>query len=167
MAQSLASIGTPTLAASDLLITITPRACTRYHGTFAQLVAEGLIPEGFKLPYRAAQVSFVLGKFTHRLGRCRQPGIKGPMSIWTDGDYWCLQRSLTADNGYGWHAAELYEKKMELAAIIRRNTPEWERMFNRAWATRKDDKYQAFRQQLLGEPKRGRGRPTKSQRAAA
>lgn len=36
------------------------------------------------------------------------------------------------------------------------------RMFNRAWETRKDAKYQAFRLQLLGEPKRGRGRPSRT-----
>lgn len=35
------------------------------------------------------------------------------------------------------------------------------------WATRQDDKFQAFRLQLLGAPRRGRGRPSKSQGAAA
>ena len=74
---------------------------------------------------------------------------------------------MSADNGYGWHAAQLYEKKMELAEIIRRNTPEWHRLFSRAWETRKDAKYQAFRLQLLGEPKRGRGRPAKTATTSA
>lgn len=166
MAHSV-SLGTPTLAASDLLISIRPRASTRYHGTAAQLIAEGLIPDGFKWPYRANRVSFEVGKFTHHLGRCRPEGIKGPMSIWVEGDYWFLNRSLTADNGYGWAAADIYEKKMELAAIMRRHTPEWGRMFNRYWAARQDDKFQAFRLQLLGAPRRGRGRPSKSQGAAA
>ena len=167
MAQSLASIGTPTLAASDLLISIHPRACTRYHGTAAQLIAEGLIPDGFKWPHKASHTAFEMGKFTHRMGRCRPVGFKGPMSAWAEGDYWFLQRSLTAEEGHGWHHAQLYEKKMELAAIVRRNTPEWGRMFNRYWVTRQDDKFQAFRLQLLGAPRRGRGRPSKSQGAAA
>lgn len=156
MAQSLTS------AHTDLLITIYPRARTRYHGTAAQLIAEGLIPDGFKWPERSRRTSFEMGEFTHWMGRCRPSGIKGPMSIWAEGDYWFLDRSLTSDNGRGWRHAELYEKTMELAAIIRRNTPDWEREFFRAWETRKDDKYQAFRLQLLGEPKRGRGRPAKT-----
>lgn len=145
----------------DIVISITPRAYTRYHGTAEQLVAEGLIPDGFKWPHKASRVSFEMGQFTHWMGRCRPDGIKGPMSIWTEGDYWFLQRSLTADNGHGYCKAQLYEKKMELAALIRRNTPEWQHVFHRAWAARHDDKYQSFRLQLLGEPKRGRGRPAK------
>lgn len=156
MAKSLTSVH------ADLLISIHPRACTRFHGTAAQLVAEGLIPDGFEWPRKASRASFEMGKFTHWLGRCRPEGVKGPMSIWTEGDYWCLQRSLIADEGKGGQAAQLYEKSMELAEIMRRNTPEWMRVFNRAWETRKDAKYQAFRLQLLGEPKRGRGRPAKT-----
>lgn len=156
MAESLTSVH------DDLRISIYPRACTRYHGTAAQLIAEGLIPDGFKWPQRTSRVSFEMGKFTHYMGRCRPDGIKGPMAVWVEGDYWFLQRSLTADEGRGWQAAQLYEKTMELAAIIHRTTPEWSRTFHRAYETRKDAKYQAFRLQLLGEPKRGRGRPVKN-----
>lgn len=42
------SMGTAALIASDLIIEITPRAYTGYTGTAAQLIAEGLIPDGFK-----------------------------------------------------------------------------------------------------------------------
>lgn len=146
----------------DLLVSITPRAYTRYYGTSAQLTAEGLIPDGFKWPHKANRVSFEMGQFTHWMGRSRPAGIKGPMSIWTTGDYWFLQRSLTADEGSGFIKAQLYEKKMELADLVRRNTAEWEHVFNRAWKTRNDKKYQTFRLQLMGDPKRGRGRPAKA-----
>ena len=146
----------------DLLISIRPRACTRYHGTAAQLISEGLIPDGFKWPHKAGRVSFEVGKFTHYMGRCRPDGFKGPMSAWAEGDYWYLQRGLTAEEGHGWRNAQIYEKTMELAEIIHRNTPEWSRTFHRACETRKDAKYQAFRLQLLGTPKRGRGRPAKN-----
>lgn len=156
MAHSLTSVH------DDLRVSIYPRACTRYHGTAAQLIAEGLIPDGFKWPHKASRISFEMGKFTHCMGRCRPDGFKGPMSAWAEGDYWYLQRGLTAEEGHGWHHAQLYEKTMELAAIIHRNTPEWSRTFHRAYETRKDAKYQAFRLQLLGEPKRGRGRPAKT-----
>lgn len=155
MAQSFAS------AHDDLVISIHPRAYTRYHGTAAQLIAEGLIPEGFTWPQKAGRVSFEMGGFSYWTGRCRPDGIKGPMSIWVDGDYWFLQRSLTADEGTGWHRARIYEKTMELAGLLRCNTIEWNRLCNSAWETRKDTAYQLFRQRILGEPKRGRGRPTK------
>lgn len=165
MAHS-ASLGTPTLAASDLLISIHPRACTRYHGTAAQLIAEGLIPDDFKWPHKATRVSFEMGKFTHYMGRRRPEGLKGPMSAWAEGDYWFLQRRLTAQEGNGLHQAQIYEKAMELADAIGRHKPEWTHTFKRAQEARKDDTYQAFRLQMLGAPKRGRGRPAKNTNAA-
>jgi hypothetical protein len=84
------------------------------------------------------------------------------MSIWIEGDYWFLQRSLVSEEGMGFQRALIYQKTQELADILYRQTPEWNRLFYRAWETRKDTKYQAFRLQLLGEPKRGRGRPAKN-----
>lgn len=156
MAQSL------TPANADLLVLITPRAYTRYYGTAAQLVAEGLVPDGFQWPSGDRSVSFEIGLFTHDLARCRPDGIKGPKSVWTSGDYWRLQRGVTAENGKGFYRAQIYEKSMELQQIIHCNTPEWNQLFCRAWEAQKDTKYQAFRLQVLGEPKRGRGRPAKA-----
>lgn len=155
MAQSLTSVH------DDLRISITPRFSTRYHGTAAQLIAEGLIPDGFEWPHRSNSASFTMGRFTHRLRRIRPDGIKGPMSIWIEGDYWFLQRSLVAEEGMGFQRALIYQKTQELADILYRQTAEWSRLFHRAYETSKDAKYQAFRLQLLGEPKRGRGRPAK------
>jgi hypothetical protein len=40
--------GISPLLASDLFIEIYARAYTSYEGTAAQLIAEGLIPDGFK-----------------------------------------------------------------------------------------------------------------------
>lgn len=156
MAQSLTSLH------SDLRIAIYPRACTRYYGTAAQLMAEGLIPGGFKWPHKASRMSFEMGAYTHYLRRSRPDGIKGHVTGLSDCDHWCLQRSPTAELGHSWHQAQLYEKTLELAELLRRDTPEWQRTFHRAYETRKDAKYQAFRLQLLGEPKRGRGRPAKT-----
>lgn len=157
-----AELGISPLLVSDLSIEIYARACTRYEGTAAQLIAEGLIPDGFKWPKRTKYVSFEVGQFTYWVGRRRPRGMKGPMKAWAEGDYWHMQRSLVADEGTCWKAAQVYEKTIELAEVIRRDTPEWRRVFHLASKAKKDAQYMAFRQQLTGELKRGRGRPAKN-----
>lgn len=156
------STGTAALLASDLTIHVTPRAYTSYQGTAAQLIAEGLIPDGFKWPTGANRVTVTVGRFEHWIFRTRPEGHKGPMSSWVNGDCWHLRRSLANQPRNGFREADIYAKTMELAETIYRGTAEWNRTFYRAYETRKDDKYQAFRLQLLGEPKRGRGRPAKN-----
>lgn len=151
-----------TLLASDLLIKITPRAEAHYRGTAEQLSAEGLIPGGFKWPVGTARVSYVIGEFDYWMGRCRPTGTKGPMKIWVNGDYWFLRRSLKSDDENQWLNADIYEQTMALANTIRRGTSEWARTCNLACKARMDNKYMAFRLQVLGEQKRGRGRPVKS-----
>lgn len=166
MAQSIASPGITTLAASDLLIQITPRFCARYHGTAAQLIAEGLIPEGFKWPAGSARAEYEMGQFTYYVGRSRPNGMKGPKSLWANGDYWLIQRSLTAEIGQGFHAAIIYAKTIELEEAIKRCTPEWNRVWHLAYDAQKDDKYMAFRQQVLGSAGRKPGRPAKDRSIA-
>lgn len=148
------------ILASDLLISIRPRSYTQYHGTAEQLRAEGLIPDGFKWPIGDRRISYEVGKFSCWMGRCRPDGIKGPKSIWVNGDYWFLRRDLTSRWYDGYRAADIYEKTRELAEIIQRGTPEGSRIANASWKARCDDKYMAFRNLLTGETKRGRVRPT-------
>lgn len=150
------------ILASDLLISIKPRAYTEYHGTAEQLRAEGLIPEGFKWPTGSNRVTVEVGKFSHWIFRKRPEGHKGPMSSWTSGDYWLLRRELASNVRDGWRTADIYAKKMELAETIHRGTPEYARIANASWEARCDDKYMAFRNLLTGEPKRGRVRPSKA-----
>lgn len=149
------------VAASDLYIEITPRMYTRYYGTAAQLIAEGLIPKGSKWPQRNHSGSFTTGKFHYSVERCRPPGHKGPRSTWIESDYWSLQRSLNGSRG-DWYEADIYEKTKELSDVIKRGTREWSITCNRAREANKDDKYMAHMRKILGEPKRGRGRPSKS-----
>ncbi len=150
------------ILASDLLISIHPRAYTDYQGTAEQLRAEGLIPDGFKWPIGDRRISYEVGKFSYWMRRCRPDGIKGPKSIWVNGDYWFLRRELASQGRDGYRAADIYKKTKELAEIIRRGTHEWSRIANASWEARCDDKYMAFRNLLTGEPKRGRGRPSKA-----
>jgi hypothetical protein len=162
MANHLASSGAPALLASDLIIQITPRAHTEYQGTAEQLRAEGLIPDGFKWPTGTSRISCEVGKFSYWVGRKRPEGHKGPMSSWAGVDNWFLRRGLTSQERDGWRAADIYEKSMALAEVIRRGTPEYNRISNASWKARCDDKHQAFRSLVIPEPKRGRGRPSKT-----
>lgn len=156
------SVGAPRLLASDLQVEIIPRAYTQYHGTAAQLIAEGLIPDGFKWPIGSNRITIEVGKFSLWIGRKRPEGHKGPMSSWTSGDYWFLRRELKSQTRNGYREADIYAKKMELADAIYRGTPEFARIGNASWKARCDDKYQAFRSLVIPEPKRGRGRPAKT-----
>jgi len=72
------ALGVPALVASDLMIEIHPRWLCRFRGTAEQLVAEGLIPEGFKWPCKTERHSWGSGAFDYFLERCRPEGIKGP-----------------------------------------------------------------------------------------
>lgn len=150
------TIGASALLASDLIIYITPRARTEYQGTAEQLRAEGLIPDGFKWPTGRSYASYEVGNFSYTLGRMRPDGHKGPMSSWVGMDYWFLCRGLTSQERDGWRAAEIYEKAMDLAEVIRRGTPEWWRIADASRKARRDDKYQSFRSLVVPEPKRGR-----------
>lgn len=155
------SVAPSTIAWTDLQINITPRAYTQYQGTAAQLIAEGLIPPGFKWPAGANRVTIEVGQFSLWIGRKRPEGHKGPMSSWTSGDYWFARRTLASEAGSGFHAADIYEKSMELAKVIYRGTNEHAHIGNAWWRAKCDDKYMAHMNKILGEPKR-RGRPRNS-----
>lgn len=161
MAQSLASPGMAALAASDLVIEIVPLWICRFRGTCAQLVAEGLIPADFKWPHRTQRQCWEAGKFEYWVSRCRPEGIKGPQSVWADGDYWELDVSLKGRGNYMDYL--LQKKTMELAELIRGKSKAWSKEWNLAYKARQDDKYMAFRTHLLGDlAPRKRGRPAKT-----
>lgn len=149
------------ILASDLIVEIIPRWISRFRGTKEQLIAEGLIPPGFEWPHRTQSKAWSTATHQYSVQRCRLPGAKGPMSIWVDGDFWVLEYDLV-NNPYSYQDHDIYEKTRELAEIIRRGTHEWSRIANASWEARCDDKYMAFRNLLTGEPKRGRGRPSKA-----
>lgn len=155
----LASSTSPILE-SDLFIKFEPRFCTRFYGSAAQLVAEGLIPDGFVWPTGSTRVEYAMGEFTFYMGRLRPPGMKGPHSKWAGGDYWFLQRFFVKGEGY--QASLIYEKTREIQEIIQRGSAEWNRVWNLAWQAKKDASYMEFRQKLIGDLPRRRGRPAKS-----
>ena len=151
------------LVASDLTIHVVPRAYTTFQGTAAQLIAEGLIPDGFKWPEGSQRVTIQVGGFEHWIFRTRPEGHKGPMSSWLNGDCWFLRRGLANQLRDGYRNADIYAKQMELAETIYRGTPEWRLTWEWAYNTRKDEKYMALRAKLIGDfaPKK-RGRKAKA-----
>lgn len=159
MAQ-LITAGIAALIASDLVIEINPRWVCRFRGTRAQLVAEGLIPNDFKWPHRTQCQSWEAGKFEYWMQRCRPDGIKGPQSVWADGDYWVINMSV---KGIDYITYRFQENARELAELVQGKSSEWSKTWNCAYKARQDDKYMAFRTHLLGElAPRKRGRPAKA-----
>jgi hypothetical protein len=121
-----------------------------------------LIPDGFKWPNRAQRETIELGGFEHWIFRMRPEGHKGPMSSWVNGDCWYLRREPKRQFRAGYIEADIYAKKMELVDTIYRGTPEWRSTWDKACKARKDEKYMAFRTQILGDmAPRKRGRPAK------
>lgn len=146
--------------ASDLTIEITPRWNSRYRGTRAQLVAEGLIPDDFEFPRRTQRKYWEAGKFKYWMERRRPDGIKGQQGAWADGDYWVLDMSL---KGFNHQTYQIQEKAREMDELVQGRSSEWSKTFDRAYKAQQDDKYMAFRTLLLGDlAPRKRGRPAKS-----
>jgi hypothetical protein len=140
------------LLASDLLVEISPRWITRFRGTRAQLMAEGLIPEGFEWPHRTVSQAWAAGDSEYSVQRARIPGTKGPMSIWIDGDFWVLDY-MPIQKSFGYLHHLVHTKTMEIIQLMHRQTPEGGREFDRANEAKKDGKYMAFRHLLTGGTK--------------
>lgn len=84
------------------------------------------------------------------------------MSSWTSGDCWYLRREHTDQVRTDYIDEQLYEKRVEIAEILHRRSPEWSRVWDRAHKALRDDKYMAFRTKMLGDlAPRKRGRPAK------
>lgn len=161
MAQSIASHGTATLATSELIIEIIPRWITRFIGTSAQLIAEGLIPEGFKWPSRTQEVQWTTGKYRYAVCRCRPANVKGPKSGWAEGDYWMLDYDIS-NNPVNCFDYLVYKKSLELRELIACRTPATQEITSRCLTAKRDASYMAFRQQLGIVESRKPGRPRKT-----
>jgi len=134
----------------ELLITIRPRDSAQWEGTAEQLRDEGLIPEGTKWPEGRASRYWDGGKFSYWLRRTRPQGIKGPMSVWLNGDYWMLRTSLTADGNEGCLPSQIYEARCAYENALWRKTPEHSIQCNRGWKAHQDDAFQSFMSKAKG-----------------
>lgn len=148
MANTRTSAGVSALIASDLVVEILPRFICRFHGTRAQLEAEGLIPAGFVWPQRRARAYWVAGQFRYWLERQRPQDFKGSVRAFGEGDYWVCDVDV---DGHFVQSHLVYAKTKEIEALVRYNTPEGRSEYRRAYQAKQDGPYLAFRAQLLGD----------------
>lgn len=153
---------------NELIISINP--CnwdiTEYQGTRAQLVAEGVIPEGSEWPDGDKSITWQAGPFEYDLCRKRPQGMKGPKKLWVEGDWWLLRwqpinRTSRAER-------DIKRKRNELNEALYRQSPkgiaEINATWDRYWATLEDAKFQTFKALIPGlvRTKRGGGRRRKN-----
>lgn len=131
-----------------------------YEGTRAQLEAEGVIPPETEWPKGADSLRWEAGRFDYWLRRVRPDGVKGPMSIWVNGDCWRLRCEFKDTPDFASRC--ILQKKLELAKELHHHTPagqrEWETRWAAYWKASKDEAFQAFKALIPGlvPPKRGR-----------
>lgn len=137
--------------AREMTISIWPREWVQWEGSAAQLVDERLVSANIEWPKRRNSLYWNKDGMSYWLKRTRPPNIKGPMSVWANGDWWVLRSTLTTDTGRGSLAADIYAKSVELIELQFQRTVAGRQMVHRAHLARTDDTYIAFRSQLLGK----------------
>lgn len=149
-------------ASAELRIDIRRDERVRFVGTAAQLIAEGLIPEGFVWPQAAAGRRWEASGFAYCLRRTRPEGHKGPMRSWLALDHWCLRVEVIGRDP-SWTARRALERKVEALRVeCHEHTPtgrrERDARFKRYLRAQRDPAYQAFKTLVPGlvPPKRGR-----------
>lgn len=143
----------PNTAERELIIDIRQDEWAEFEGTAAQLVAEGLIPDGFEWPRAAADRFWKANGFDYWLRRTRPDGHKGPMRSWLGLDNWFVRVHVTGRD-QAWITRRKLERKTEdLRAEYHRHTPEgsqeWRAKWNRYWQAREDEVFQAFKAKLI------------------
>ncbi|HTH76509.1 MAG TPA: hypothetical protein VL635_19110 [Trinickia sp.] len=156
------------ISTAELTVIMRPydMAHCQYFGTRAILEAEGVIPADIKWPTGFDSVYWEAGSFTFHLRRERPDGAKGPRNHFCDCDYWALRWERTQKRS--WAVIAIEKRQREIADILRRNSPagrdaEMEHL-NRLFASREDEKFQAFKARIPGlipPPRKPRGRRPK------
>lgn len=149
----------------EMLVNIRPCQLDfwEFEGTRAQLEGENVIPPNTEWPQGASTLYWRVGKFRYGLNRKRPAGIKGPMSVWCNGDWWNLRCEV-----YDLRLEDyrIWDQKRELAKSIYRATErgqyEWRVEYSRCCKARDDAEYQRFRSIFIPEKKK----PTRKPRAA-
>jgi len=167
---------TPALAERELQITIWPDESTKFEGSAAQLVAEGIIAKGFKWPRAAALERWEANGFDYWLSRARPQGWKGSMKTWLEVDNWVVHIRVAGRDYFERNRLKLVRKSAELQAELRaecrRRPPaglrEWETKWSHYFDARDDKAFQAFKALIPGliPPKRGRKAKTTTSGAA-
>jgi hypothetical protein len=145
-----------------ILIDVMGLDFTEFHGTRAQLEAEGLIPEGTVWPNAYRRHQWASGKLLFILCRHRPEGETAPKKQFIDCDWWHLRQELL--NPPRSEAREVMRKTAELAAALYLNTAAGRAAsaanWSRYWSAENDQQFQSFKAKIPGliPPKRGRPR---------
>ncbi|MCH7344125.1 hypothetical protein LZ017_12135 [Pelomonas sp. CA6] len=142
----------------ELRVSIRPHqlAFWAYQGSQAQLEAEGVIPPGLVWPAPRKDCSWSAGRFVYQLRRCRPQGLKGPLSAWSQGDWWELRCRLAGGAIDDSRAARASTGRASVEAPFP-DAP----TLRRHRAARQDAGFQAFLNELLPACKK-RGRKPKA-----
>lgn len=137
----------------ELILNIQQDEWAQFEGEAAQLVAEGLIPDGFEWPKADDNKRWKTNGFDYWLRRKRPEGHKGTKRSWLELDNWLVRVSVTG-RGHAWCVRRGLERKAEeLRAEYYRHTPEgsreWSANWSRYWQARQDKAFQAFKAKLI------------------
>lgn len=150
-------------AERELTVELNPHGLDfwEYHGTRAQLEAEGFIPAAVAWPAIGAQsVGWQDGRLKFSLRRTRPPGLKGPMRLWISGDWWTVRCDLTG--GPDFMELRLIRMRRDLEREAYRQSPAGQRAWYAAYkqwqASSLDRDFQSFLKLIpaLNSPRRGR-----------
>jgi len=151
--------------ARELIVCIEPTYRARYMGTRAQLEAEGVIPKDTEWPEGGANACWEVGKLKFTLNRTRPDGMKGPMSLWLAGDYWCLDIDVNCRDWRWRKRQEIDKMSKALIEDMRRYCPQAIRERNlqrdRYRKANRDTAFQAFKAKFIPQRKKP-GRPPKA-----
>lgn len=147
----------------ELVVSLRPRGWQmwEFEGTRAQLEAEGVIPPGTAWPATGARgVEWTSGPLKFGLWRTRPPGLKGPMRLWINGDWWSLRcEPISAPHYLEQRVIDarrkLQEEAYQASAAGQRA---WREEYRRRCEADRDKAFQAFKTQVPGliPPRRGR-----------
>lgn len=155
---------TEILDSMDLVVCIRDElGFVEYHGTRAQIEAEGIIPEGLAWPDGYDDLRWQSGKFNFWLCRRRPNGAKGPRKAFIDCDWWHIRWDVSDE---AMCDVWIKVKAKELSEAIYRASPEWGALCNRAWEARQDTQFQNFKARIPGAIRTRRGRRSKEDREA-
>lgn len=130
---------------SEIVIGIIPRGDATYEGTAAQLIEEGIAPAGFEWrKARGEGLRWNDARFEYWAHSYRPEGTSFKDWKESDQDYGAIrQRDLTLGRD-GYAAANVYQKKADLANAIWRSSPAGARQFNLYYKAHVDSAFQTF-----------------------
>lgn len=150
-------------AERELMVSLRPHGLGfwEFEGTRAQLEAEGVIPAATEWPATgAAREEWKAGRLRFSLRRARPPGLKGPMRLWVNGDWWALRCELIGGPSHHEQrvidARRALEREAFLASAAGQRA--WNEQCRRRCAAERDSAFQVFKTRVPGlvAPKRGR-----------